>query len=92
VDAVGLGCVVLWSLKQGSEQLLAVRLVSFAFIGGEDVLWQCACWTFVLLWLGVADAAERVGHGRRVDVICGAIRFCSFALRRVRNTETSREK
>jgi hypothetical protein len=26
-------------------------------------LWEAACWAFVLLWRGVADAAERIGHG-----------------------------
>lgn len=61
VDRVGSGCAVLWSLKQGIEQLGSVsRRVEGR--GGGDGLWERAGWTLVFLRFGGADAAEGVGH------------------------------
>jgi hypothetical protein len=82
VDAVGSGCVVLWSLKQGNEQLEGVSMV-LGRLEVCDILWERAGWAFVFLWLGVAYAAEGGGHGYRVDAICNAMRLGFFALDRV---------
>lgn len=76
----GSGWVVLWSLKQGIEQLEG-DISSVGRVergregkrgeergGGGDELWKRAGWTFVFLRFGVTDAAEGVGHisGERV--------------------------